>query len=118
MQRLTTLLAVLLVSCSRSAPTPVPTASAAAPVASAPVPAIDTKVQAKAWLKLMLANVDKLSIRKPIERYTADTDPNHMLGRAHGYAEKIACGALLRLPREITPAAAKGLAGATRPALS
>lgn len=81
------LVAAALVSCSKSDPGPVPAPSGAASAAPAP---IDTKAQAKTWLKLMLAGVDKLGIQDPIARYNADTDPNHMLGRAHGYADKIA----------------------------
>jgi len=90
---------LLLAGCSKATIEPTPTSSAAAaativappaPVAADPKQGINTAV---AFMTALQEKTKALDVRRPITRYTAETDPNHMLGRQHGYVEKIAFGA-------------------------
>lgn len=92
---------LLLPACSKTSAQPAPASSAAPPAVSAPAaaaaPTPDPKAGVKTALAFMTAlnptQTKALDVRSPVKRYTADTDPNHMLGRQHGYIEKITFGA-------------------------
>jgi len=95
MTRLAVAMLLILSGCSKATAQPVPASSVAEP-AAAPAAAPDPKAGRNTAVAFMTALQDKtkaLDVRPPIKRYTAEDDPNHMLGRQHGYVEKIAFNA-------------------------
>lgn len=96
MKRRLAILALVLSGCSKTTAAPAPTASTPAPLATLTAPAPDPKAgvnTAVAFMTALQTQTKALDVRPPIARYNAETDPNHMLGRQHGYVEKIAFGA-------------------------
>jgi hypothetical protein len=90
-------LLLILSGCSKATTEPtLATSAPAPPTAAPPAPSADPKAglnTAVAFMTALQEQTKVLDVRPPITRYTADTDPNHMLGRQHGYIEKIAFGA-------------------------
>lgn len=94
MKRPLAILVLILSGCSKTTAAPAPAASTPAPAATPAAP--DPKAglnTAVAFMTALQAQTKALDVRPPIARYNAETDPNRMLGRQHGYIEKIAFGA-------------------------
>ncbi|MFJ8437686.1 hypothetical protein [Kitasatospora griseola] len=81
-------IALIVTGCSSSSTTtPPPAATGAAPaVASNPAPA-KQQLDAAAALAALTAHASTITL---VKAYTADTDPNHLLGRPGQYTSKVA----------------------------
>jgi len=93
-------LVLLLSACSKQAEQPPAPASTAAIAPAAPTVVEQSAPDPKAGAKIVIAfmtalqnETKDLDVRPPIKRHTAEDDPNHMLGRQHGYIEKLAFNA-------------------------
>jgi hypothetical protein len=81
-------IAVLLASSAACSSGPAPSAVGAAPgtAATQPQPASPTAEQ------VVAARAGKIGTAKPTVVFTAETDPNHLLGRPNGYSSKASFG--------------------------